>query len=104
MVRMKSGEVVEDSEVRFFDGLLTILCSKPIGQGYYESWAYRRWVTIYDKEGDVSLKDILDKYPYVSMVIFETGLEGKIYKYGNHHDDKTGAKIWEWAGTTVGWA
>ena len=54
----------------------------------------------YDKP--ISLADIQRKYPKVSMVIAEYGLEGKVYRYGNSHEN--GKPLWEEVGKTQGYA
>jgi hypothetical protein len=55
----------------------------------------------YDKP--ISLADIQRKYPKVSMVIAEYGLEGKVYRYGNNKDEN-GKPLWEEVGKTQGYA
>lgn len=54
----------------------------------------------YDKP--ISLADIQRKYPKVSMVIAEYGLEGKVYRFGNSHEN--GKLLWEEVGKTQGYA
>lgn|GEM_PF-5354143 len=51
----------------------------------------------YDKP--ITLADISEKYPLVRMVISESGLDGKVYRYGNHE-----VGVWEEVGTTIGYA
>ena len=36
----------------------------------------------------ITLKDIAETYPYVKLVIAESGLEGTVYRYGNHEAGK----------------
>ena len=55
----------------------------------------------YDKP--ISLADIQKRYPKVSMVIAENGLEGKVYRYGNNKDEN-GKPLWEEVGKTQGYA
>ena len=47
----------------------------------------------------ITLADISEKYPLVRMVISESGLEGKVYRYGNHE-----VGVWEEVGNTIGYA
>ena len=54
----------------------------------------------YDKP--ISLADIQRRYPKVSMVIAEYGLEGKVYRFGNSREN--GKPIWEEVGKTQGYA
>ena len=54
----------------------------------------------YDKP--ISLADIQRKYPKVSMVIAEYGLEGKVYRFGNSYENVK--PIWEEVGKTQGYA
>ena len=51
----------------------------------------------YDKP--ITLDDISRSYPSVKMVISESGLSGKIYRYGNHEKG-----VWEEVGETIGYA
>lgn len=54
----------------------------------------------YDKP--ISLADIQRRYPKVSMVIAEYGLEGKVYRFGNSYEN--GKPLWEEVGKTQGYA
>lgn len=52
-----------------------------------------------DYDEPITLKDIAETHPYVSLVIAESGLEGTVYRYGNHGYGK-----WESVGKTQGYA
>lgn len=54
-------------------------------------------ICLHDSEF-ITLKDIKDDYPSVEMVIAESDLSGKVYRYGNHGD------YWEEVGETRGYA
>lgn len=78
------------------DGIVTILC-----RSKDENPKYSLYVEYLSGEYDepLTLNDIVNKYPEVYMVIFESGLYGKIYNYGNHEEG-----IWELRGRTDGYA
>jgi hypothetical protein len=46
-----------------------------------------------------TLKSIAEKYPSVSIVIYESWLNGDVYRYGNHK-----AGEWERVGEMIGFA
>lgn len=50
----------------------------------------------YDEK--ITLADILRDYPTVVMVIVDSDLSGKVYRYGNH------GPYFEQVGTTIGYA
>lgn len=86
---------IPDENVIFHDGVLFIFCSCGMDK---DCEAHRIFIDPQYDEA-ISLKDIAIKYPLVDKVIYEKGLEGYVYSYGNH---KYGE--WELVGETVGYA
>ena len=86
---------IPDENVIFHDGIVNIFCSCGMDK---DCEAHRIFIDPQYDEA-ISLKDIAIKYPLVDKVIYEKGLEGYVYSYGNH---KYGE--WELVGETVGYA
>lgn len=87
----------------FYDGILTI-----VTKGYMEDLSSTLNIkrgsvyTIYlipESHREISLRDIVERYPNVNMVIYDEPLVGKVYRYGNRNSDE-----WEIVGNTVGYA
>ena len=84
-------EIKNPEEVEFSEMILTII----LGADDFESFVEK----ICLNEGEfTTLKDIKDDYPSVEMVIAESALSGKVYRYGNH------GEFWEEVGETRGYA
>ena len=87
----------------FNDGILTI-----VTKGYMEDLSSALNIkrgsvyTIYldpESHREISLRDIVERYPNVKIVIYDEPLVGKVYRYGNRNTDE-----WEVVGNTVGYA
>ena len=84
-------EIKDPEKVEFSGEILTII---------FRANDFRHLVEkIYLHESEfTTLKDIKDDYPSVEMVIAESALSGKVYRYGNH------GECWEEVGTMRGYA
>ena len=77
----------------FCDGVLLIVSHKGDETSATEIYLNAEYDEPY------TLEDIARKFPDVSLVIFETALNGYVYRYGNHKKGK-----WELVGMTQGYA
>lgn len=84
-------KIENPEEVEFSEMILTIIFrAKDFG-----CFAEKICLT----EGEyTTLKEIKDDCPRVEMVIAESALSGKVYRYGNH------GEFWEEVGETRGYA
>ncbi len=89
-----------ENETMFIDGIITIIW-KDLYNPLIDDYDYKieRYMLYPEYTHPISLSDILNGYPSVTMVIHETANEGAIYRYDNHYDGE-----WEKVGTTVGYA
>ena len=84
-------EIKNPEEVEFSETILTVIYSargfgRLVKKGYLTEDEF------------TTLKDISDLIPTVEMVIAESALSGKVYRYGNH------GEYWEEVGETRGYA
>lgn len=96
---LRNGSVKEDSEVYCYDGIVTIIYVKKIGEdGMPEEHGCDVLYINAEYDEPLSLADIVKKYPGVEKVIFDDALEGYVYNYNNHQDG------WECVGEVLGYA
>lgn len=84
-------EIKKPEKVEFSEMILTII----FRVNYFRSSVEK--ICLNESEF-TTLKDIKDDYPSVEMVVAESALSGKVYRYGNHGD------YWEEVGETRGYA
>lgn len=72
------------------DKIISVFCPDETSKIIYHCAQY---------DDPITLNDIKERYPSVRIVIAESGLSGKVYRYGNHDTGK-----WEIVGTTEGYA
>ena len=84
-------EIKNPEEVEFSEMILTVI---------YKAEGFVRLVKkgYLTEDEFTTLKDISDLFPSVEMVIAESALSGKVYRYGNH------GEFWEEVGEMRGYA
>lgn len=93
--------VIPDDDVIFHDGFLYII-SQTRKASLDDDPEYKLDVLCLCPEYDdpLSLKDIAEKYPKVTKVIWEDWMVGKVFNYKNHSGE--GEEAWEHTGETIG--
>ena len=79
-------------KVELTDGILTIITH----EHDFEWSVDKLFLSVFET---TTLQDIADDYPTVEMLIAESPLSGKIYRFNNYKDDK-----WYETGNTDGYA
>lgn len=86
---------IPDEEVVFMDGRLYIICRDKEGN-------YSLGVEVINPEYEesyISLKDIAERYPDVTVVLHDSWLDGEVFSYGNYNKGE-----WVQYGSTRGFA
>lgn len=88
-----------DDRTSFSDMVITIIYAIETDDDFKNKFGAEVIYNHGEYDEAITLADISKKYPLVRMVISESGLEGKVYRYGNWESG-----VWEEVGTTKGYA
>lgn len=100
MLNLYDENRTKDADVVFYDGMIWIITlNKTNGRSIPEKGIVERIILHPEYDTPVSLKDISEKYPEATMLIFESALDGEVYMKDNHRIGE-----WELIGKTLGYA
>lgn len=90
---MKKPLTVIPDRVEFTDGIIYIISRKA------NDYDIDVLIQVEEYNDPITLSDILDKYPNVKKLIYESTLRGAVYNYENHKGCG-----WEMVGATIGYS